>query len=250
MPTKTILDLFTEEFTKTLKPLVEDDDGEIAAALAKAAEVIFKAGTRKLRTDAAAHETAMAAASSSAAAIGEELEFARARIAALEAQLATATATGGGKKAKAAPAPKPKKGRMVNQILTVNLTDGEVVFRKTGGKLFEANWVAKDKHFNCTALGKAYASPSGFAKACAEDALGDTSKSGHAINGWDVCWVERDGKKYKLSQLRTAAAPPEEEAAPAPAPAAGGAGGGAAAEDEEASGDDDEESGDDEEDDE
>ena len=151
-----------------------------------------------------------------------------ARIAQLEAEPKVAPP------AKAPKAPKakaPKTGRMQNQILGVNLEEGETVYRSVGKgtdkRVFQATWSQTGKNFTCAELTPAvYTSPSSFARACASLVLGDTSASGHAINGWSVCWVERAGKKYLLSQLRTTAAPPAEaEEAEAPKPKAkGGAG--------------------------
>jgi hypothetical protein len=153
---------------------------------------------------------------------GGKLVAAEARIAALEAELAAAKAAK--PKRTAAAAEKPKHGRMQNQILNVNLTDGETVFRKCGKgaaeKTFAANFIKATNQFRCEELGATFGSPSAFAKACAVRVLGNDSKSGHAVNGWDACWVERDGKKYTLSQLRTAPAPPAEPEAPKPAASA------------------------------
>jgi hypothetical protein len=201
------------------------DYDQIADVLATKGAEAAKSLSKKSREEAAAATAARDAA------VAERLDAAttsaaviatlRARIAELEAAPKTKT--------KDTTPKAPKHGRMQNQILKVNLNDGETVYRKVGGTTHTAVWRKADATLHSATLDKTFGSPSAFAKAVATAILG-TEKE-HAVNGWDVCWVERDGKKYKLSALRTAAAPPEETGAapaeapaPAPAPANGGAG--------------------------
>lgn len=205
---------FAESLTEVEETLDFSDMSVIADHLAPVADKLFKAGAKKLREDNSALTTRNEALTAQKA-------EADARIAALEAEIAKLKAEATAKpKAKAAPKPKPKHGRMQNQILGVNLKNGEEVYRKVGRgsteRTFTAIWDSKAKTLTCAELQEEpFSSPSAFARACAFKVLGDGGKSGHAINGWDVCWVERDAKKYKLSALRTAAAPPAEEEAEA-----------------------------------
>ena len=218
---RTSTETFLHKIFKAALDADATEDGldyeQIATLLATKGSEAAKSLSKKSRDEAAAAIAERDAAVAQLAAGALECAEAAAEIATLRARIAELEAA---PKPKAAPA-KPKHGRMQNQILKVNLNDGETVYRKVGGTTHTAVWRKADSTLHSAALDKTFGSPSAFAKAVATAILG-TEKE-HAVNGWDVCWVERDGKKYKLSALRTAAAPPEEAEA-APAAANGGAG--------------------------
>jgi regulator of replication initiation timing len=217
--------LFRTAFKATLDKHEEELDYDVICdLLAEAAVTTYKQISKKTSAE-------LSAAAQQVEALTGERDAATAEVAALRARIAELEAAPKPAKAKAAAKPRPKHGRMQNQILKVNLNEGETVYRKVGGETYTAIWSKADATLTCAALDATFTSPSSFAVACAKAVFADDKS--HAVNGWDVCWVERDGKKYKLSALRTAAAPPAEEEAEEAAPAHGGAG--HAAEDDAAS---------------
>jgi len=147
-----------------------------------------------------------------------ENERLQARVAELEAQVAAKPK----KETKAKPA--TTKGRSINQILNHNLRNGETIYRSVGQKrdaeVYTATYsIANDGSGVITLTvnpadqprwkGKtSFTSPSTFATAAAQAHNNDLNP--HSINGWNVCYVIRDGKKVILRDLRV-----KEAAAPA-----------------------------------